>query len=476
MAATISMDSKHLGHGYVVTVQGSQGQSVDHAIVVATSSSLGAMSKEAMYVAASRGREQLDIITDDVAELQGAVRRSVERAHGVDVAKDALARELSPTSKDIGRPVAGEIGLLNRHEREPALAVVGASEGANGIPSVDDSESQAGLFATDDRTTGEAQFARSVSAPTPTAKQWPIDDFAHNDEPRSEDSRRQEQESASVDETMRQMRDSADRTTVSGEHLLEVESSTQEARLRSQSIAVDDEIAVDLPTSDIANDVPVSHAEIDRVETEHLAPASIFETEPSASTAEEAVANAIDLQLECRDASALQVNCAATASDATAPCAPANRATQDIAAQDANVAVTDIDTAYKAATQLAQQNSANVIEGTTSPERDAPDINNELRVEDTGRSSIEQPTEASVFIDANVSVASALGAQDELEHSDSKLDQLQLWESPASDASLDRHCTAAPHIDEETAQLADLSQSEPDLDTWELDIHEELEL
>ena len=46
-----------------------------------------------MYVAASRGREQLDIITDDVAELQGAVERSVERAHGVDVAEDALVRQ-----------------------------------------------------------------------------------------------------------------------------------------------------------------------------------------------------------------------------------------------------------------------------------------------------------------------------------------------------------------------------------------------
>ena len=145
----ISMDSKHLGHGYVVTVQGSQGQSVDHAIVVATSSSLGAMSKEAMYVAASRGREKLDIITDDVAELQGAVRRSVERAHGVDVANDALARELSPTSKDIAGPSADEVGLSHRREHEPALALVGASASADGIPSVDDPENKAGFVATE---------------------------------------------------------------------------------------------------------------------------------------------------------------------------------------------------------------------------------------------------------------------------------------------------------------------------------------
>ena len=91
----ISMDSKYLGHGYVVTVQGAQGQSVDHAIVVATSSSLPAMSQEAMYVAASRGREHLDIITDDIESLENAVGRSIERAHGVDVAKEAYVRELA---------------------------------------------------------------------------------------------------------------------------------------------------------------------------------------------------------------------------------------------------------------------------------------------------------------------------------------------------------------------------------------------
>ena len=90
----ISMDSKYLGHGYVVTAPGSQGQSVDHAIVVATTSSLPAMSKESLYVASSRGKEHLDIITDDFDALQDAARRSVQRAHGVDVAKEAHVREL----------------------------------------------------------------------------------------------------------------------------------------------------------------------------------------------------------------------------------------------------------------------------------------------------------------------------------------------------------------------------------------------
>ena len=97
----VSMDSKYLGHGYVTTVQGSQGLSVDHAIVVAPTSALPAMSQEAMYVAASRGKAQLDIITDDVEALRSAVGRSVERSHGVDVAKDAHVRELVEQGKEV---------------------------------------------------------------------------------------------------------------------------------------------------------------------------------------------------------------------------------------------------------------------------------------------------------------------------------------------------------------------------------------
>ena len=475
----ISMDSKHLGHGYVVTVQGSQGQSVNHAVVVATSSSLGAMSKEAMYVAASRGEEKLDIITDDVAELQGAVCRSVERAHGIDVANEALVRDLPATSKDIASPSADEVGLSHRREQEPELALVGASASADGIPSADDPENKAGFVATDDRITREAHVARSVSAPTPVAEHWPIDDFAHSDEPRSADSRKQEQETAGVDEMMQQMRDSTARTTVSEERLLEVESSTQDARLQSQSIAVDDEIAVDLPTSDIAgDDVPVSRAEIDRVEAEHLAPASIFETETSVSTAEEAVTNAVDLQLECRDTSALQVNSAAMASDdVTAPCTPANRATQDIAAQDAIVAVTDIDTAYKAATQLSQPDSAIVTESAVSAEREVLGTADELRVDNAQRSSIEGPTETTFFIDADYPIASTLDKQDEPEHSDPKFDELDPWQNPASETPLDRDDFAPPRsVDDETKPSLDFGQSEPEFDAPELDAYDELEL
>ena len=89
----VSMDSKHLGYGYVTTVPGAQGLSVDNAIVVVTTSSLPALSQEGLYVAASRGRHNLCIITDDLDAVREAVARSGGVTHGIDVAEEAQLRE-----------------------------------------------------------------------------------------------------------------------------------------------------------------------------------------------------------------------------------------------------------------------------------------------------------------------------------------------------------------------------------------------
>ena len=89
----VSMDSKHLGYGYVTTVPGAQGLSVDSAIVVVTTSSLPALSQEGLYVAASRGRHHLCIITDDLEAVREAVARARGVNHGIDVAEEARLRE-----------------------------------------------------------------------------------------------------------------------------------------------------------------------------------------------------------------------------------------------------------------------------------------------------------------------------------------------------------------------------------------------
>ena len=59
---------KQFDYGYAVTAHRSQGQSVD-AVVIAGET----MSRELFYVAASRGRERLTVITSDKARLEESV-------------------------------------------------------------------------------------------------------------------------------------------------------------------------------------------------------------------------------------------------------------------------------------------------------------------------------------------------------------------------------------------------------------------
>ncbi|MEM7674553.1 MAG: MobF family relaxase [Myxococcota bacterium] len=109
----VSMDCEHLDYGYVVTVFGSQGQSVKHCVVVATSSSLAAMSKEAMYVAASRGQEKLQIITDDVNELTEALGRSMAQDHAIDIAFEAVKQD----RLDVGDELSQRVEEIRRRTK-----------------------------------------------------------------------------------------------------------------------------------------------------------------------------------------------------------------------------------------------------------------------------------------------------------------------------------------------------------------------
>src|SRR4030095_5693027 len=65
---------KHFDYGYAVTAHRSQGQSVDTVVIAGEK-----MSRELFYVAASRGREQLTVITSDKSRLQESVGRSDAR-------------------------------------------------------------------------------------------------------------------------------------------------------------------------------------------------------------------------------------------------------------------------------------------------------------------------------------------------------------------------------------------------------------
>jgi ATP-dependent exoDNAse (exonuclease V) alpha subunit len=91
---TIPSSYKHFDHGYAVTAHRSQGQSVD-AVVIAGET----MSRELFYVAASRGREHLTVITSDKAQLEESVGRSGARLSASELVRtrDAtLAEGLAP--------------------------------------------------------------------------------------------------------------------------------------------------------------------------------------------------------------------------------------------------------------------------------------------------------------------------------------------------------------------------------------------
>ncbi len=73
-------------HGYAVTAHRSQGKTVDHVIV-----SGDQMSKELFYVAATRGRESVEIYTSDSLALQQSIGISGERRSATELARDTSA-------------------------------------------------------------------------------------------------------------------------------------------------------------------------------------------------------------------------------------------------------------------------------------------------------------------------------------------------------------------------------------------------
>src|SRR5438128_8927860 len=73
---------KQFAHGYAVTAHRSQGKSVDAVII-----SGDGMQRELFYVAASRGRERVLVITSDKQRLRESVARSTARQSASELAR-----------------------------------------------------------------------------------------------------------------------------------------------------------------------------------------------------------------------------------------------------------------------------------------------------------------------------------------------------------------------------------------------------
>lgn len=81
----------HWNHAYCVTSFASQSRTVDKAILAMSSLSQPATNRETYYVAMSRARERVQIVTDDKEALRTAIARGGPRLHASDVADRAAA-------------------------------------------------------------------------------------------------------------------------------------------------------------------------------------------------------------------------------------------------------------------------------------------------------------------------------------------------------------------------------------------------
>jgi conjugative relaxase-like TrwC/TraI family protein len=90
----------HLTYGYCQTSYSSQGKTVRDVLIAQSASSFSAGSKEQFYVSVSRGKETVQIFTDDRRGLQAAVGNSATRRSGIELAGLDQALRSTPMKDD----------------------------------------------------------------------------------------------------------------------------------------------------------------------------------------------------------------------------------------------------------------------------------------------------------------------------------------------------------------------------------------
>ena len=98
----IGRDFGHVAHGYAVTSHSSQGRTVDKVFIGVASQSLPAVNQRTLYVAATRGKEQAVIFTDNKRDLLKAAERPDEPLSAIELAK----RRQSWLRRQLGKHLA----------------------------------------------------------------------------------------------------------------------------------------------------------------------------------------------------------------------------------------------------------------------------------------------------------------------------------------------------------------------------------
>jgi hypothetical protein len=131
---TLPENYKQFTHGYAVTAHRSQGKSVDGVVI-----SADGMRKELFYVAASRGRESITVVTCDKDLLRESVAHSVARQSASELSRKVQEPSLErqkPSLRERERcelPVAREQGCDNVLEGKASLRKAPAPETAQTI-------------------------------------------------------------------------------------------------------------------------------------------------------------------------------------------------------------------------------------------------------------------------------------------------------------------------------------------------------
>ena len=89
---TLGKDYRNFTHGYYTTSPASQGKSVNRVIIMQSTSTGKAASKEQFYVSASRGKFAISVYTDDKDHLLKSIKNSSQRMTAGEVAKNSQSK------------------------------------------------------------------------------------------------------------------------------------------------------------------------------------------------------------------------------------------------------------------------------------------------------------------------------------------------------------------------------------------------
>lgn len=105
---TLPANYHEFDHGYAITAHRSQGQTVDAVVL-----SGDGMKQEQFYVAASRGRSEIAIVTSDREQLRESLGISSARPSAMELARDLV--QMNSNERIIQQQPAHEINLPQRH-------------------------------------------------------------------------------------------------------------------------------------------------------------------------------------------------------------------------------------------------------------------------------------------------------------------------------------------------------------------------